>query len=184
MESTAEIQSPLVCIARDHNIRIDNDMETAYYNHLDESEVMREIETDRFIVRFTAKTERHLDLSWLLTKAFIRDGGGLVIRESQRYGQREVDEYGEEQVIEWINEDRREMAEIIRSYVGLSDDAQIFVAVVEVIHKASGAVLGSDRLGGCIYNSYEEFCQGGGYASDLVHHAVKQAREAIADLCR
>jgi len=182
MENTLHIKRPLVKIAPGHNIRIDNNMETTFHKDLRGETIMRRVETGRFEVRFTAKTCAHLHLDWLHTKAFIRDGGGLVILESSRYSQPCIEDYGDEQVIEWINQDREEMAKIIRSYVGISNEVRIFDARVEVVHKASGAVLGAAALGGCIYDSYEEFCRGGGYASDLVAEAVSEARDAIHDL--
>lgn len=182
MPKTLELETPRIKVARGHSIRIDNNMETSFHSDLRGEEIMRRIETERFEVRFTAEACRYLDLSWLHTKAFIRDGGGLCIRESCRYGSAEIEEYGEGQVVEWINEDRRLMARIIRSYVGLSDEVRVFEARVDVIHKPSGAVLGTDTLGECIYDSYEEFCRGGGYASDMVGETVVQARDAIHDL--
>jgi len=184
MLKTLEIERPTVqSTHRTDSITIHNEMNTTFINSAGKAETMRTIETERFRVEFIACTPYELRLDWLHTKAFIRDGGGLVIRESQRYGQREVDEYGEEQVIEWINEDRREMAKIIREYIGAgSPNTEVFNAKIRVVHKTSDAVLGCDTLHQCIYNSYEEFCRGGGYASDMVGEAIKQARAAIADL--
>lgn len=183
MPKTLEIERPTVRLSRMDALTIDNNVNTTFINSAGREEVMRTIETERFRVEFIASTPYELRLDWLHTKAFIRDGGGLVIRESSRYGPREIREYGEAKVIEWINEDRREMAKIIREYIGAgSPNTEVFDAEVRVVHKASGAVLGCDTLHQCIYNSYEEFCRGGGYASDMVGEAIKQARAAIADL--
>jgi len=182
MQDTLALKRPLINVARGHNIRIDNKLNTTFTSNLREETIMRRIETERFEIRFTAETCRDLDLSWLLTKAYIPQGGGLRIMDSCRYTQNTVEECGAEYVIEKINEDRERMAEIIRSYLGVSDEWRVFEARVEVIHKSSDAVLGCDTLHQCIYNSYEEFCRGGGYASDMVGEAIKQARDAIADL--
>jgi hypothetical protein len=183
MPKTLEIERPTVRISRMDSLAIDNNVNTTFINSAGREEAMRTIETERFRVEFIASTPHELNLDWLHTKAFIRDGGGLCIMDSMRYGDREIEEYGEAKVIEWINEDRREMAQIIREYIGAgSPNTEVFDAEVRVVHKKSGAVLGSDSLHQCIYNSYEEFCRGGGYASDMVGEAIKQARDAIADL--
>jgi len=181
MPTTLELETPTVEIARGHSLRIDGDTEPRFYNDLEQSAVIRTIETDCFEVRFIAETPRDLDLSCLITKAHV-DQGTLFIDESSRYSKATVEKHGADQVIEWINEDRRHMAEVIRSYTGLSDEVAVFDARVQVVHKDSEAVLGEDTLGGCIYDSFEDFCQGGGYASDMVAVAIEQARNTIHDM--
>lgn len=75
--------------------------------------VMREFETENYIVRATAEEEFDLDLSW------DEDGSTLA---------------------------------------GLNSGEFIsFCAHVEVIHKPTGAVLGEDYLGNCIYRSFDDF---------------------------
>ena len=75
-------------------------------------------------------------------------------------------------------------------------DLIVFCAHVEVIHRPSGAVLGEDYLGGCIYKSFEDFMdhrkcgkqnrkwtkQGkegccGSYFSDMIGEAIAEARK-------
>lgn len=72
----------------------------------------------------------------------------------------------------------------------------VFCAHVEVIHKATGTVLGEDYLGDCIYESFAAFMdhrvcgkqnrewakQGkegrcGSYFSDMIHSAIQEARK-------
>jgi hypothetical protein len=179
---TQQIEEPTVRLSRRHNIKVHSDMETTFYSDLNESETMRTIETNRFRVEFLANTCKHLKLGWLLTEAEVSDNGHLTIKQSCRYGQGDVQKHGSQQVIEWINEDRRHMADIIASYMGLAATPRIFNAEVRVVHKQSSAVLGQDSLCSCIYDSYEAFCCGGGYASDMVAVVVEQAREAIHDM--
>ena len=155
----------------------------SWYSDLEDETVMRVITTDRFRVEFVAHQERDLDLSWLHTKAHVTDDGELVIEESMRYDEGEIERFGADKVIQWINEDHKEMHDIARAYVGLSDRPRVFVAEVRVVHKRSGAVLGNDFLGNCIYDTYDDFTRKPGYAYDLVRAAVREARESIADLC-
>lgn len=77
-----------------------------------------------------------------------------------------------------------------------SGDLIMFCAHVEVIHKPTGAVLGEDYLGNCIYKSFEDFMdhrkcgkqnrkwakQGkegrcGSYFADMIGEAIREARE-------
>jgi len=179
---TQKIEEPTVRLSRRHNIKVHGDMETAFYSDLNQSEVMRTIETDRFRVEFVANTCKQLELDWLLTEAKVSNSGHLTIKRSCRYTQGDVRKHGSEQVIEWINMDRKHMANLIASYMGLAATPRIFNAEVRVVHKESGAVLGQDSLCSCIYDSYEAFYRGGGYASDMVAVAVGQARDAIHDM--
>ena len=155
----------------------------SWYSDLEDETVMRTIETDRFRVEFVAHQERDLDLSWLHTKARVTDDGELVIEKSMRYDEGEIERFGAEKVVQWINEDHKEMHDIVSAYLGLSDRPRVFRAEVRVVHKRSGAVLGNDFLSNCIYETYDDFARTPGYAYDLVQTAVYEARESIADLC-
>jgi hypothetical protein len=66
-----------------------------------------------------------------------------------------------------------------------------FIARVQVTHKDTGAELGADYLGGCIYESPEAFIDHrgikahpgvGSYFSDMVRSAVAQARVNLAKI--
>lgn len=65
-----------------------------------------------------------------------------------------------------------------------------FVACLRVIHRPTGAVLGEDYLGQCIYESADAFidhrgCKANGYGSyfsDMVHEAVTEARKNLRKL--
>ena len=76
-----------------------------------------------------------------------------------------------------------------------------FCAHVEVIHKATGAVLGEDYLGSCIYKSFEDFMdhracgrqnrkwakQGkegrcGSYFAQMIGEAIAEARKAYSKM--
>jgi hypothetical protein len=121
------------------------------------AEVMREFETENFIVRASAEEENDLDLSW--------DEDGSV-REGLESGK----------------------------FIA-------FVAHVEVIHKETGAVLGEDYLGNCIYKSFADFMDHracgrqnrklakqnkagrcGSYFTDMIHEAISEARKQAAKL--
>lgn len=83
------------------------------------------------------------------------------------------------------------------------DPAHWFCAVVTVFHKPTGMELGSDCLGGCSYNSFEEFVSGhrqggpenrntlamkarniviGHYFPDMVAEAISRARASLSSL--
>jgi len=53
---TQKIEEPIVRLYRRHNIKVHGDMETAFYSDLNQSEIMRTIETDRFRIEFVAHT--------------------------------------------------------------------------------------------------------------------------------
>lgn len=80
------------------------------------------------------------------------------------------------------------------------DPAHWFCAVVQIVDLAGGAVLGRDSLGGCSYNSFDEFVSShwrsspdgrntlamkakntcvGHYFPDMVRTALAEARETI-----
>lgn len=59
-----------------------------------------------------------------------------------------------------------------------------FIARVEVLHRATGLVLGD--LHGNIYSRPQDFCKGenrDGYFRDMVREAISSARETRAKLC-
>lgn len=74
----------------------------------------------------------------------------------------------------------------------------VFCAHVEVIHRPTGATLGEDYLGNCIYESFDDFMdhracgrqnrkwakqgksgQCGSYFSDMIHEAIAEARKTF-----
>ena len=56
-----------------------------------------------------------------------------------------------------------------------------FVARVEAIK--NGIVLGTDYLGGCCYDSVQQFIDSNDYYADMVEAAVNEARNNLALLC-
>jgi hypothetical protein len=169
--------------------RVNDDASYTLESRLDREEVMRSISVGDFTVNFIARATSYLELGWLYTRAEVFGSGddlGVRIYDSARYSQGDVEKYGPRQVIRWINEDRRELAKIGASFAGVRSVPKIFDAIVEVRREQLGAI-GSDRLHGCIYDSYETFCRGGGYASDLASSAIAEAREKLSsikkDLC-
>jgi hypothetical protein len=54
-----------------------------------------------------------------------------------------------------------------------------FVAHVEVSATPGGPSLGDDYLGGCCYESAEDFMEPGGYYDDMVNAAIEEARGAM-----
>lgn len=82
-----------------------------------------------------------------------------------------------------------------------SGDLIAFCAHVQVTHRPSGAVLGNDYLGNCIYKSFADFMdhracgrqnrkwarQGkagrcGSYFSDMIREAIREARDSYQTL--
>ena len=76
-----------------------------------------------------------------------------------------------------------------------------FVAHVEVIHRTTGAVLGEDYLGGCIYKSFADFMdhracgkqnrkwakqgkqgQCGSYFKEMISEVIGEARKELSEL--
>jgi hypothetical protein len=57
-----------------------------------------------------------------------------------------------------------------------------FVARVEAYRH--GVLLASDYLGGCLYESFEDFLQEGGYYEDMVHNVTTAAQSTLARLGR
>ena len=56
-----------------------------------------------------------------------------------------------------------------------------FIARVQAIK--NGIVLGTDYLGCCCYDSYEQFVEASDYYADMVDNAVTEARETLTKLC-
>lgn len=54
--------------------------------------------------------------------------------------------------------------------------------MARVTAERAGVVLGEDHLGGCMYESAEEFRAPGGYYDDMVAMAVDGARAKLAEL--
>jgi hypothetical protein len=168
-----------------------NSAPAAWWNDHVETWTIHRREIGRFRVELIAKTPRELDLSWLVTSAH-RDGDRLRIVDSCRYTNADVQEYGADTVTRWINEDRRHMAEIVRSYLGMQETPRVFVASARVVLMNHDIELGqSSRLYGCIYDSWADFVgyeEGrtpwNGYAGDLVAEAMADARAELGALRR
>lgn len=56
-----------------------------------------------------------------------------------------------------------------------------FIARARAIHRPTGIELGADYLGGCIYESLEQFRRDP-YCRDLIREAVTYARNNLANL--
>jgi hypothetical protein len=55
-----------------------------------------------------------------------------------------------------------------------------FVARVQAFN--NGIELGADYLGGCCYDSYNQFVEASDYYADMVENAVSEARSTLAKL--
>jgi hypothetical protein len=55
--------------------------------------------------------------------------------------------------------------------------------LAKVTASKNGIVLGTDYLGGCCYESYEQFVEQNDYYADMVSQAIIEARNAIKALC-
>jgi len=150
-----------------------------------DEQIYRTIKTDRFTVEFAAQDTLSLHLDWLYTKARLtntENGPILQIIESGRYGQKDIEQHGHEQVIQWVNEDRRELAEIMEAYCSYRSSPVIFNPVVSIFHHQIGLV-GQAQMHECIYDSYEEFFNDrSGYVYDLFRKALSNARSHIAEI--
>lgn len=62
---------------------------------------------------------------------------------------------------------------------------QWFMACVRVVNTETGIELGTDYLGGCSYNSFDEFVtpQKSGYFPDMVRGAIRETRATLEKLC-
>lgn len=73
---------------------------------------------------------------------------------------------------------------------GIEDGKYVaFIAEVRVVHKPTGAELGSDYLGGCIYENAQQFRdhiglrgKSGSYFLDMVRTAIHEARDTFATI--
>lgn len=50
---------------------------------------------------------------------------------------------------------------------------------VRCVASVNGINLGDDHLGGCLYDSYEQFVDANDYAQDMIDQAVKEARNSV-----
>ena len=48
---------------------------------------------------------------------------------------------------------------------------------VKCVASINGVDLGDDSLGGCLYDSYEQFVDENGYSEDMIELALKEARQ-------
>ena len=53
---------------------------------------------------------------------------------------------------------------------------------VKCVASINGVDLGDDSLGGCLYDSYEQFVDENGYSEDMIEQALSQARQAVHDI--
>lgn len=50
---------------------------------------------------------------------------------------------------------------------------------VRCVASINNITLGDDHLGGCLYDSYEQFIEDNDYAQDMIGQAVKEARDSV-----
>jgi hypothetical protein len=174
-------------VGRSQTVTVADGADYKLYSNADQKEVMRQIQTEKFTVRWIARTCRQLHLDWLYTKARVsgsEEDLTVIIDESCRYFTSDAQEHGPRQVIRWINEDRRKLGKIMEAYCYHRSDTQVFDAECRIIRDKLG-VVGQATLGECIYDSYEDFM--GCYGQDLLRQAAGNARETVAgvrtDLC-
>lgn len=53
---------------------------------------------------------------------------------------------------------------------------------VECIASINDVDLGTDTLGACLYDSFEQFVQDNDYSKDMIDEAVSQARRAVQEI--
>jgi len=75
---------------------------------------------------------------------------------------------------DWEMDDREEFFTNVESGKWLW-----FSAAVRVHHKPSDCCLGSSHLGGCCYESLEDFAKNGGYLRDMVSEAIAETRTCL-----
>jgi hypothetical protein len=81
---------------------------------------------------------------------------------------------------DWDFEDEADRQDTLeRIYRG---DLVYFIARVDAVRE--GIVLGTDYLGGCCYDSYDQFIESSDYFGQMVETAVEEARSTIAKLCK
>lgn len=85
------------------------------------------------------------------------------------------EDYSIEDSFDETKEGFQKMYEDLNSYYTVWFCAQIVVSKL-------GIKLGSDYLGGCYYNSYEEFINEGGYIDDMINNAIIEAKRTIQEL--
>lgn len=84
----------------------------------------------------------------------------------------------EDMVPDWDFESPEAKAETMRRID--SGDLAWFIARVQAFK--NGVLLATDYLGGCCYDSPQQFVNASDYYGDMVETVVKQARETIAKL--
>lgn len=182
-----ELLTPTAKISPRESITIDNEVPNVFYNPNPnpETTVLRQHETDRFLVRVTATPPRELYLDWMITDAWVKedsDGPYLILGDRSRYS---LDQKPDLELAEMINRDRQHMKEILECWSGMdqwsstdtpAEKLQVFRARAEVHHKPTRRVLGEDSISGCVYDSHEDFWQTG-YFTDLVSNAIARARD-------
>lgn len=63
------------------------------------------------------------------------------------------------------------------------DDGTYVWFVARVQAYRHGVLLATDYLGGCLYDSFADFTQEGGYYADMVHNVITAAKSTMARLC-
>jgi hypothetical protein len=54
---------------------------------------------------------------------------------------------------------------------------------VEVTVSLNGHLLGTDRLGGCLYEDFDDYLNDSGYYEDMVDVAMHNAKTSLSELC-
>ena len=73
-------------------------------------------------------------------------------------------------------EERQDLYEKLNAF-------QLVWFCAEVKALKNGVELGNDYLGGCCYESYEQFVEDNDYYADMVNSAITEAKEEIKNLC-
>jgi hypothetical protein len=62
------------------------------------------------------------------------------------------------------------------------DSGNMLWFAARVTASKAGVVLSKDYLGGCCYESIEDFMEPGGYYTSMLESAIEQARDKLAEL--
>ena len=104
----------------------------------------------------------------------------MIIKETKNW-RIELDAEAEtdspDMTYDWSAHSREEVLEKINNGTWLW-----FIAIVSVIHKPTGLMLGEDFLGACCYESLEDFAQPGGYVRSMTREAISEARNNMKRL--
>ena len=104
----------------------------------------------------------------------------MKIRETKKWRielTAEAETDSPDMLFDWSVDSREEVLEKINNGTWLW-----FMATVSVIHKPTGLTLGEDFLGGCCYESLEQFAQPGGYVRSMTSEAISEARNNMERL--